>query len=93
MKKKFFKKDRKVAKKSKTPKNAKKLVKAKKAARRLRVKIEDAPADLAPGTYTATVKDADAEIVTLGFVVEPETLADRADEAHEPIPGDVTEAV
>ena len=92
MKKKFFKKDRKI-KKSKTPKNAKKLVKAKKAARRLRVKIEDAPADLAPGTYTATVKDADAEIVTLGFVAEPETLADRADEAHEPIPGDPTEAV
>ena len=89
---KYTKKDKKI-KKSKSPKNAKKIVSKKKAARRLRIKIEDAPADLAPGTYTATVKDADAEIVTLGFVAEPETLADRADEAHEPIPGDPTESV
>ena len=92
MKSKYVKKDKRI-KKSKTPKNAKKLVKAKKAARRLRIKIEDAPADLAPGAYAATMKDVDSEIVTLGFVAEPETLADRADEAHEPIPGDVTEAV
>ena len=92
MKSKYVKKDKRI-KKSKTPKNAKKIVKAKKAARRLRVNIEDAPADLAPGTYAAKVKDADTEIVTLGFVAEPETLADRADEAHEPIPGDPTEAV
>ena len=93
MKHKYSRKDKKVAKKSKAPKNAKKIVKAKKAARRLRVKIEDAPSDLAPGVYEAIVKDVDTEIVTLGFVAEPETLADRADEAHEPIPGDPTEAV
>ena len=92
MKSKYVKKDKRI-KKSKTPKNIKKIVKAKKAARRLRVKIEDAPSGLAPGSYAATVKDVDAEVVTLGFVAEPETLADRADEAHEPIPGDPTEAV
>lgn len=92
MKSKCAKKDKRI-KKSKVPKNAKKIVKAKKVARRLRVKIEDAPADLAPGVYTSTVKDVDAEIVTLGFVAEPEQLADRAEEAHELIPGDPTEAV
>ena len=92
MKTKYAKKDKRI-KKSKTPKNAKKIVSKKKAARRLRVKIEDAPSDLAPGVHEVIVKDVDTEVVTLGFVAEPETLADRADEAHEPIPGDVTEAV
>ncbi len=80
MKKKYFKKDKKVAKKSKTPKNAKKLVKAKKQARKVIVPTPE-------------------EIVTLGFEsaasapIEPDALAERADKAHEPIPGDPTEAV
>ena len=88
MKKKFFKKDRKI-KKSKTPKNAKKLVKAKKAARKFVVSPESTPL----GIKQLREAHPDAEIVTLGFEAQPETLADRADEAHEPIPGDVTEAV
>lgn len=94
MKKKYFKKDKKVAKKSKTQKNSKKIVKAKKAARRVNVKIEfmaDAVATV-PHIEIPTRE----EIVTLGFessAAEPEALAGRADEAHEPIPGDPTEAV
>ena len=73
MKKKYFKKDKRI-KKSETPKNSKKFVKAKKQARKVIVPTPE-------------------EVVTLGFVAEPEQLADRADEAHEPIPGDPTEAV
>ena len=79
MKSKYVKKDKRI-KKSKTPKNAKKLVKAKKQARKVIVPTPE-------------------EVVTLGFEssaaapIKPETLADRADEAHEPIPGEPTEAV
>lgn len=88
MKHKYTKKDKKI-KKSKTPKNAKKIVKAKKAARRFVVSPESTPLGI------KQLRDAhpDVEIVTLGFEAQPETLADRADEAHEPIPGDPTEAV
>ena len=72
MKKKFFKKDRKI-KKSKTPKNAKKIVKAKKQARKIIIPTPE-------------------EVVTLGFEssaatpIEPEALADQAQEAQEPTP-------
>ena len=72
MKSKYVKKDKHI-KKSKTPKNAKKLVKAKKAARRVIVPTPE-------------------EVVTLGFEssaatpIEPEALADQAQEAQEPTP-------
>ena len=73
MKKKYFKKDKKVAKKSKTPVNKKKLVSKKKAARRVIVPTPE-------------------EVVPLGFEssaaapIEPEALADQAQEAQEPTP-------
>lgn len=76
MKSKYVKKDKRI-KKSKSPKNVKKIVKAKKQARKVIVPTPE-------------------EIVTLGFEaqpIEPEQLADVAAEAHEPIPGDPTEAV
>src|ERR1039457_6219769 len=69
----YTKKDKKVAKKSKAPKNSKKIVSKQKAARKV-PKVDY----LQPPVV--------AEIVTLGFeaqAAEPETLADRADEAHE----------
>ena len=79
MKSKYVKKDKRI-KKSKTPKNVKKLVKAKKQSRKVIIPTPE-------------------EVVTLGFEssaaapIEPEALADAAQEAHEPIPGDPTEAV
>lgn len=74
MKHKYSRKDKKVAKKSKTPANKKKLVSKKKAARRAPVAAPYEPP------------------VTLGFEssaavpIEPEALADSAQEAQEPTP-------
>ena len=97
MKSKYVKKDKRI-KKSKTPKNSKKIVKAKKAARRLVPcgKYEYGSIALNPKDLGGVKSEAP---VTLGFEssaaapIEPEALADAAAEAHEPIPGDPTEAV
>ena len=90
MKKKFFKKDRKI-KKSKTPKNAKKLVKAKKQARRIRATVRKELAEVEPGTHNVRVESVKIEGETVHvelapFVAEPEALADSAAEAQEPTP-------
>lgn len=67
MKRKYCKKDKKVVKKSKAPASKKKIVSKKKAIRKQVIRIEDVPADLAPGSYDVKVKSATGEIVTLGF--------------------------
>ncbi len=86
MKHKYSRKDKKVAKKSKTPKNAKKLVKAKKAARR---SPKTDAEDIAAMTGITPQLAGTVEPI----IIEPEALAESAQEAHEPIPGDPTEAV
>ena len=73
MKKKFFKKDRKVAKKSKTPVNKKKLVSKKKAARRV---IVPTPEEVVTLGFESSA----------AVPIEPEALADAAAEAQEPSP-------
>ena len=95
MKKKFFKKDWKI-KKSKTPKNAKKLVKAKKAARRIRATVSKELAEVEPGTHNVTVESVTIDkntasvhlvpSIDVPFIAEPETLADAAQDAQEPTP-------
>ena len=73
MKKKYFKKDKKVAKKSKTPKNAKKLVKAKKQSRKVIIPTPEEVVTLGFESSAATP-------------IEPEALADAAHDAQEPSP-------
>lgn len=70
MKHKYTKKDKKVAKKSKAPKNVKKIVSKKKAARKV---IVPTPEEIVTLGFEA-------------HPVEPEALADVAAEAQEPTP-------
>ena len=72
MKSKYMKKDKRI-KKSKTPKNVKKLVKAKKAARRVIVPTPEEVVTLGFESGAAAP-------------IEPEALADSAAEAQEPTP-------
>ena len=80
MKHKYSRKDKKVAKKSKTPINKKKLVSKKKATRRV----------IVPTPKEVVTLDFEASAAA---PIEPEALADFSTETHEPIPGDPTEAV
>lgn len=99
MKNKYARKTKEDVKKSKTPKNSKKIISRKKQARRSVVKFDKSlPENLPPGQYHAQINAVDAagEKVTLGFEsfasdpIEPEALVDLAADV---IPGDPTEAV
>ena len=77
MKYKYSRKDKKVAKKSKTPKNIKKITKAKKQARCAKVNyLKQAPEP----------SFAPTESPAIAYIPEPEQQADSAQEATEPSP-------